>query len=298
MPNPVYQKELKLSVKSVKLPMLLVIFNGVLAIISFLTFYGIINQSSYNGTIQFSALNNIYSTMTYIEFAMFMLIVPAVTSGSISGERERKTLDLLLASKMTPLSIVIGKLEASLNIVKLLVVSSLPLLSVVFIFGGIRILDLLILLVALFVSGLFAGSMGLLFSACSKKTTTSTVLTYAALLFFLFGTYGILMLCEYMENNSIQILTNGMGHAFYLFLVNPGLTFMALIGSQMENSDLVKTLCSSYAPDLAKSFVVEHWILISLLVQSALSVLMTFFAGWLINPLRSGGKWIRKEKTK
>ena len=82
-----------------------------------------------------------------------MLVIPSNTSGSISGEKERKTLDILLSSKMSPYAIVIGKLMASLNMVMMLAVSSLPVLSIVFLFGGISIVDLIVMLLTLMISG-------------------------------------------------------------------------------------------------------------------------------------------------
>ena len=113
--NPVYQLEIKTSARTVKLCALILIFNGLLALISFLILNDMIEQSQHLGTMEYEGLVNMYSIMSYIEFGMFMLVIPSNTSGSISGEKERKTLDILLSSKMSPYAIVIGKLMASLN---------------------------------------------------------------------------------------------------------------------------------------------------------------------------------------
>ena len=72
-----------------------------------------------------------------LEFLMLILIMPAMTAGSISGERERQTLDLMLTTCMTPADIVLGKLEAALGTMFLMVVSSLPILAMVFVYGGV-----------------------------------------------------------------------------------------------------------------------------------------------------------------
>ncbi len=77
-------------------------------------------------------------------------------AGSIAGERERQTLDMLLATKMKPWSIVLGKLESSLSSVLMLAVSSLPVLSIVFIFGGVGILELVGFVVILGVSAILS----------------------------------------------------------------------------------------------------------------------------------------------
>ena len=281
MANAVYKNEMKANVRSVRFFLVLFAFNSILSALSFLAFAGIMNQSRYFG--QISGLTNIYSTMAYIELAMFMLIIPTITAGSITGEKERKTLDLLLISKMTPFSIIIGKLEAAIHIVRILAISSLPVLSIVFIFGGIQWWDLFILLLTLIITGFFLGSIGIFFSTISRRTTTSTVLTYFTIIILVFGTYGCLIFIKYLDGNSMSIFKNGIGKGFYCLLVNPAITYGALISEQVQNANLIQTLAASYAP-LEKGWVIENWVLISLTIQILLSILFILLSAWLLNP--------------
>ncbi len=278
MANAVYKNEMKANVRSVRFFLVLFAFNSILSALSFLAFAGIMNQSRYFG--QISGLTNIYSTMAYIELAMFMLIIPTITAGSITGEKERKTLDLLLISKMTPFSIIIGKLEAAIHIVRILAISSLPVLSIVFIFGGIQWWDLLLTLI---ITGFFLGSIGIFFSTISRRTTTSTVLTYFTIIILVFGTYGCLIFIKYLDGNSMSIFKNGIGKGFYCLLFNPAITYGALISEQVQNANLIQTLAASYAP-LEKGWVIENWVLISLTIQILLSILFILLSAWLLNP--------------
>lgn len=281
MANAVYKNEMKANVRSVRFFLVLFAFNSILSALSFLAFAGIMNQSRYFG--QISGLTNIYSTMAYIELAMFMLIIPTITAGSITGEKERKTLDLLLISKMTPFSIIIGKLEAAIHIVRILAISSLPVLSIVFIFGGIQWWDLFILLLTLIITGFFLGSIGIFFSTISRRTTTSTVLTYFTIIILVFGTYGCLIFIKYLDGNSMSIFKNGIGKGFYCLLFNPAITYGALISEQVQNANLIQTLAAPYAP-LEKGWVIENWVLISLTIQILLSILFILLSAWLLNP--------------
>ena len=281
MANAVYKNEMKANVRSVRFFLVLFAFNSILSALCFLAFAGIMNQSRYFG--QISGLTNIYSTMAYIELAMFMLIIPTITAGSITGEKERKTLDLLLISKMTPFSIIIGKLEAAIHIVRILAISSLPVLSIVFIFGGIQWWDLFILLLTLIITGFFLGSIGIFFSTISRRTTTSTVLTYFTIIILVFGTYGCLIFIKYLDGNSMSIFKNGIGKGFYCLLFNPAITYGALISEQVQNANLIQTLAASYAP-LEKGWVIENWVLISLTIQILLSILFILLSAWLLNP--------------
>lgn len=286
MSNPVYQKEMKMSVRTIRLAMLIMVFNGILAALSLLSMYGAVNRSRFFGSVQFSSVIQIYSTVAYIEFAMFMLLVPAVTAGSISGEKERRTLDLLLTSRMTSFSIVLGKLKASLNLVRILAISSLPVLSLVFIFGGIRIRDLVGVLCALLISGFFAGSVGILFSTISRKTTTATVLSYGSLIALIFGSYGILGFLQYLDSNNIGKFTNGIGKGIYILLLNPAVAFVELVYNQVSSEGFIEKVCSMYAP-MEHGFFIDNWIWVSLGIQILLSTLLLFLSAWILNPLHS-----------
>ena len=78
-----------------------------------------------------------------IEFILLMFIVPAVTAASISGERERQTLDLMLTTQMTAAQIVTGKLMGALSSLFVLILSSFPAVAMVFVYGGITWWDAL-----------------------------------------------------------------------------------------------------------------------------------------------------------
>ena len=91
---------------------------------------------------------------------MLMFIMPALTAGSVSGERERQTLDLMLTTTMKPEDIIIGKLSASFGTMFILIVSSFPLLAVSFVYGGITVYDVFLLLMCYVAVALLSGSMG------------------------------------------------------------------------------------------------------------------------------------------
>lgn len=281
--NPVYQLEVKASARTVKLCALILVFNGFLALISFLILSDMMEQSLYTGTMEYEGLINMYSIMSYIEFGMFMLVIPSSTSGSISGEKERRTLDILLTSKMSTYSIVIGKLMASLNMLMLLAVSSLPVLSIVFIFGGITIVDLIVMLITLMISGIFVGSIGILFSAVCKKTTTATVLSYSSVLALIAGTYVLNYLVYHLTSAGER--ADGVRRVIYCFLVNPAVTYSTLISAQVANQDILKRLYLDFAPGMIHGRVIQNWIPISLVMQLSIAGGLIGIAGWILNPV-------------
>lgn len=126
MMNPVYKRENMVSARSFKLAMILLIFNGILALVALLSMYSALAQVRVTAEIQYSSFLDLYVFVAVLEFVMLIFIMPAVTAGSISGERERQTLDLMLTTDMTPAEIVLGKLMSSLSTMFLLIISSFP----------------------------------------------------------------------------------------------------------------------------------------------------------------------------
>ena len=143
--NPVYKQETKVSARSFRFPLVIFIFNCILALVALLDMYSMITQVKRTAEIQYSSFLSLYIFVATVEFTLLLFLVPAITAGTISGERERQTLDLMLTTSMSPTDIVLGKLLASLSTVLLLIVSSFPIIALVFIYGGVMVKDIALL---------------------------------------------------------------------------------------------------------------------------------------------------------
>ena len=144
--NPVYKRETTVSSRSFRLALIIMVFNGILALVALLNMYSVVARVKITAEIQYSSFLNLYVFVSVVEFVMLMFIMPALTAGSISGERERQTLDLMLTTTMKPSDIILGKLSASFSTMFILIVSSFPLLAVSFVYGGITFYDVCLLL--------------------------------------------------------------------------------------------------------------------------------------------------------
>ena len=93
---------------------------------------------------------------------------------------------------MTPISslaIVLGKLLSALAWVFVLVVASIPVTALVFVFGGVAPDDVLRGYAVLFATVIGLGSVGLFFSALTRRTGASTGLTFVATIALTIGSY-------------------------------------------------------------------------------------------------------------
>src|SRR5262249_56660534 len=78
-----------------------------------------------------------FGTFMVVQFAVVALLVPAVTGGAIAEEKERETLEFLLATDLRGREIVLGKLAARLAGLLAFVLAGLPVLSFLQFMGGV-----------------------------------------------------------------------------------------------------------------------------------------------------------------
>jgi len=286
--NPVFKNEVKLSSRNMRTSLLVFLYNAVLLVVSMMVFYTIIQPAHYGYRIDFSGMVELYAVLAYLEFGMILLIIPVITSGSIAGERERQTLDMLLATKMRPRSIILGKLMSSLSSVLMFAVSSLPILSIVFVFGGVGILELLGFVIILSVSAVFVGSIGILYSAYARRVTSATIMTYLTVIFLMAGTYmlekGIYSILQ-TRMAAVSDAEASVGNAIFLLLVNPAVTFYGMISNQVGSANAIQELCTQFGAQHS-GILFELWIPSSVVIQLWLSLVFLALAARRIDPLK------------
>ncbi len=135
----------------------------------------------------------IFAALLMLMTLQVVFLAPSSTSGAISLEREKQTLELLIATPISSLAIVVGKLLSALVWVFLLIAASIPLMAVVFVFGGIGPETVLSGYAVLIATALGLGSFGLACSSLVKRTTASTAITIFGVLAISIGTAFILV---------------------------------------------------------------------------------------------------------
>ena len=140
----------------------------------------------------------VFAALLMLMTLQVVFLAPSSTAGAISLEREKQTLELLVTTPITSLAIVIGKLLSALVYVFLLIAASIPLMAVVFVFGGVAPEDVVRGYIVLIVTALGLGSFGLLCSSLVKRTTASTAITIFGVLAITIGTVFLLIFWQAM----------------------------------------------------------------------------------------------------
>ena len=128
-----------------------------------------------------------FSTLAVTSVLLLAFITPALTVGAVSGERERRTLDLLLITRASALGLVSGKLAGSLVYILFLLAAALPAFALVYLFGGVPWLNLAMTLAVAAVTAITHAALGLLLSTLLRRTALASVVAYLVVLLLVFG---------------------------------------------------------------------------------------------------------------
>ncbi len=112
--------------------------------------------------------NQLLLALIIAEIILVVFLSPAFTVGTIASEKERQTYDILITTLLRPRDIVLGKLFSSQAYLILMIVASLPVLSIIFLVGGISLSQLFIGFLVCLMSSLMMGAISIYWSAASR----------------------------------------------------------------------------------------------------------------------------------
>lgn len=116
------------------------------------------------------------------QYLLASLMAPSFAAGAIAGEKERLSLEQLLASPLRPGAIVLGKLVASLAHLAVLVFCSLPIVMLCLPLGGVGFYDVAAAYAAMASMLLLFGAVSVWASGCFGRTSAALVVSYLLIL--------------------------------------------------------------------------------------------------------------------
>jgi ABC-type transport system involved in multi-copper enzyme maturation permease subunit len=117
-------------------------------------------------------------TFLAVQFLAIVMLTPAYVAGAVAEEKDRKTLEFLLATDIRDREIVLGKMASRVANLALLVLTGLPILSLTQLWGGVDIGLLLYAFVATGVTLLSLAAVSMVASVYSRKSREAVVLAY------------------------------------------------------------------------------------------------------------------------
>ncbi len=177
--NPVLQRELITNLRTPRAFLLMLVYQLALSGVVLLAY----PQTDRLDLSKDSASTQMLVDFFFLgQFAIASLMAPSFAAGAISGEKERKTYEMLLASPIQPGAIVIGKLIAALTHLVVLMIGSLPIIMLCLPLGGVAIYELLAAYLGLLSAIFLFGAISIACSSYFKRTSASLVVSYAVIL--------------------------------------------------------------------------------------------------------------------
>jgi len=284
--NPVLVSELKMRTRSWRTVFMMLGYLGIMLVITYLIFATNM-QNFINFEISRQIEIQLYMILALTQFSLIIVLIPAQTAGAISGERERQPLDLLLCTPLPPSSIVLGKMLSAMGFVLLLVISSIPLFSLVFLFGGVIAADIISLFAFYIITAFAVGSIGIFCSVMFKRTVTATVAAYISILALgiISVLLGVFMLVVFKNNNP-----NFSGtYIPFVFYLNPVVGLLDLLNSQLGDIGIGVLFSSSNSGQanglgwLAQK--IGMWGVNSL-IMLAISAVLLAISTWMIKTIK------------
>jgi ABC-2 type transport system permease protein len=289
--NPLIVKDGVSRMRSWRAPLILTVYLGLLGAFGYTFFVmeTVVAPAERSGSAQIGA--SVFTSLAFIQLSLVSLFAPALAAGSISGERERQTFDVLLVSRLSAAQIVWGKLVASVAFMLLLILSALPLFAAVFLFGGIDFEQFVITQLLTVTTAVSIGAVSLFLSAVFRRTLPSTVVAYGVAFAGMIGTLVAGALFTFaLAVRTPGNLAVGTGDAHPLLFTNPFNALFVILtqpnGAPMHVGRLLQLLFFVGSQPTAVGPQIEPW-QATMLVQLGLIALSVVGAVHLVQSRRA-----------
>ena len=309
--NPIIKKEITVLFRSKKIFAIIGIYGFIMTSIIAIMVLSMVNAIGSN----MRELIAIFYFVFAMQLMMIYIIVPTVTAGRISGERERQTLDMLLMTKMSKESIVKGMLYGSLIITAIIISVTLPVYGVMFYYEIVSLAELAMSVIYMISNIIFVASISIFFSAMMQRSVSATLATYFILLGYSVISIIVLgIIGETVEDMSYDIVYNtyiGSMNNNEVYFIPYDVIFSALwlgnpIGGFLSVADVTENLGISFnkdnlddmiISDIIRYIVTGEWVRYSfILVIIEQMIMSSFFVKMAALKLKRTGKGKKNKK--
>ncbi len=133
----------------------------------------------------------LFPVLAYLQFTIVMFFSALATASAVAHEKDRRTLILLLMTRLSNSELVLGKMFASLLNTLVLLAAAFPLFMLCILFGGIAPAQVLRVFAVTFMTALAAGSLGSIIALWRDKTFQAVSLTALVIVLWMAGWWGV-----------------------------------------------------------------------------------------------------------
>jgi len=284
--NPVFVKEMRVGFREKKVFYALVGWVVIVALIASIT-----ALTAFDGSQDIDRLPE--AGMTFMEvlfwsqLALLAMLGPSLTTSAVSGERERKTFEMLLTTHLAPTELIFGKFGFAASFIMLALCTTIPLESIVFFLGGVSLTSFVLTKLILLSFGLLCCLYGLMMSSREARSSYATGQTYLGLLFFCW--FGSVIVAALRYTDDVPSVVH-LGLALTVLYLG-GFLYWKSVNHLEERASYLKVLLSIgvvfYLLVLAlTAFAQHHYPDFDDAVWAASGPLHYLLFGLLLNPMR------------
>ncbi len=176
--NPVLQRELLTNLRMSRAFVLLFMYVGLLGVVVYLAW----PQEQLLDLAQPIAAKRLVNLFFFGQYMLASLMAPSFAAGAITGEKERMSYEMLLATPLRPGAIVLGKLFAALCHLGILMICSLPIVMLCLPLGGVSLYEVFGAYLGMISTVALFGMISLWASSYFRRTSASLVVSYLMIL--------------------------------------------------------------------------------------------------------------------
>jgi ABC-type transport system involved in multi-copper enzyme maturation permease subunit len=176
--NPVLRKDILGLLRLARIAAVFVVFVGLLSTLVLATWpqQGLVALAT-------KGQDNLLLGLVMGQLLLLILAVPGVASVQLTEEKEGNTLEMLYATRLSPISIVLGKLGSAVAFPVMLLLAGLPFLALLNYRGDVDQWQIIQAYAVLIVTAVLLALLSLAISALCKTSATALVVAYLLVLF-------------------------------------------------------------------------------------------------------------------
>ncbi len=199
MENPVFLKEMRVGFREKKVFYALIAWVVIVALVA--------SVSSLEAFDSNKGIDNLPEAgiffmefLFWVQFGLLAMLAPALATSAVSGERERKSFDMLLTTHLSPSELIFGKFGFAASFIFLALCATVPLESIVFFLGGVSLSSFFLSKLVLTAFGFLCALFGLMMSARETRSAYATGQTYLGLIFICWFIIAVVGMLRYVPD--------------------------------------------------------------------------------------------------
>lgn len=250
--NPILKMEMIREGRGVRLPMIVIFYNSILAFVTILFLF--FNAESLQEGLYYDTSSYLYQylILSTFQIGMVFMLTPFLVAGFFEEDYESDILNQLLRIPNVAGQYVFAKIFLVMALNLTIFISSLPIIAISCIYCGISLLQLVRLFAMIVIFSFWCGSIAIFFYTTLSRVNGAFFGTLMVESAFLFGT---MILEELIRNGSIlvsqemEISSLASKLCVALMALNPLASYFGYYGSITGNVGVMMNVCSRIGID-------------------------------------------------